>query len=72
MDWGEGDTHKFQYALHLSAGLGAMALASGDVLSIGLLQEGRLAAEFGPTPDRSRFHVYLDFWVAWNRAVRPI
>ncbi len=49
MDWGEGDTHKFQYALHLSAGLGAMALASGDVLSIGLLQEGRLAAEFGPT-----------------------
>jgi uncharacterized protein (DUF58 family) len=49
MDWGEGDEHKFSYALHLAAGLGAVALASGDVLTIGLLQRGKVPAEFGPS-----------------------
>jgi uncharacterized protein (DUF58 family) len=49
MNWGEGDEHKFDYARKLSAGLGAIALSSGDVLSIGYLQGGRVAAEFGPT-----------------------
>src|SRR5512138_602701 len=48
MDWGEGETHKFNYARRLAAGLGAVALASGDVLSIGLLQHGKISAEFGP------------------------
>ena len=49
MDWGEGEQNKFQYALKLAAGLGAIALSSGDLLSVGLLQGGRVAAEFGPS-----------------------
>lgn len=48
MDWGEGEMHKFSYARRLTAGLGAVALASGDVLSIGLLQRGTVPVEFGP------------------------
>jgi len=52
MDWPlEADSalHKFRYALRLAAGLGSVALAAGDSLSVGLLQNGRVAAEFGPT-----------------------
>ncbi len=49
MEWGEGETHKFNYALRLTAGLGAIALASGDVLSIGFLQGGHVVDEYGPT-----------------------
>jgi uncharacterized protein (DUF58 family) len=48
MDWGEGDENKFNYALRLAAGLGAITLASGDVLSIALLQRGKVVTEFGP------------------------
>ena len=49
MDWGDGDEHKFNYALHLAAGIGAVALGSGDLLSVGFLQGGHVAAEFGPS-----------------------
>ena len=49
MGWGEGDENKFDYSIHLAAGLGAVALASGDVLSIGLLQNGKVITEYGPT-----------------------
>lgn len=49
MDWGADARNKFQYALKLAAGLGAIALSSGDLLSIGFLQGGRVAAEFGPS-----------------------
>jgi uncharacterized protein (DUF58 family) len=49
MNWGEGEDNKFTYAIKLAAGLGAVALASGDVLSIGLLQHGNVATEFGPS-----------------------
>lgn len=52
MDWPlEADfaLHKFRYALRMAAGLGSVALAAGDLLSVGLLQNGRVAAEFGPT-----------------------
>lgn len=48
MDWGEGEAHKFRYAQRLAAGLGAVALASGDGLAITLLQHLRPSAEFGP------------------------
>ncbi len=48
MDWGEGEAHKFRFALRLAAGLGAVALACGDALSIGCLQDGRASAVFGP------------------------
>ncbi len=52
MDWPlEADSalHKFRYAQRMAAGLGAVALAAGDSLSVGFLQNGRVAAEFGPT-----------------------
>lgn len=52
MDWPlEADSalHKFRYAQRLAAGLGSVALAAGDSLSLGFLQNGRVAAEFGPT-----------------------
>jgi len=49
MDWGNGDQHKFKYALHLAAGIGAVALSSGDLLSIGFLQGGHVVSEFGPS-----------------------
>ena len=49
MDWGEGDQHKFNYALHLAAGIGAVALGSGDLLSVGFLQGGHVTSEFGPS-----------------------
>lgn len=48
MDWGESEEHKFNYARRITAGLGAVTLASGDVLTVGLLQRGSVAAEFGP------------------------
>ena len=48
MDWGEGEMHKFRYALRLCAGLGAVALASGDALSFALLRDGDVASGFGP------------------------
>ena len=53
MNWGEGEENKFNYALRLAAGLGAITLASGDVLSIGLLQSGKVATEFGPSRGQS-------------------
>ena len=49
MNWGEGEENKFNYALRLVAGLGAITLASGDVLSIGLLESGKVVTEFGPS-----------------------
>jgi len=49
MDWGEDAENKFQYALKLAAGLGAITLASGDALTVGLLQHGKVTAEFGPS-----------------------
>lgn len=56
MDWGDthgagtrGDQHKFNYALRLAAGIGAIALGSGDLLSVGFLQGGHVVSEFGPS-----------------------
>jgi len=48
MEWGQGEANKFRYSARLAAGLGAVALASGDALSVALLQGGGVAAEFGP------------------------
>ena len=48
--WGdERGAHKFNYALRLAAGLGAVALDAGDQLSVVFLQDGRVAADFGPS-----------------------
>lgn len=49
MNWGEGEEHKFNYARKLAAGLGAIALSAGDLLTVGFLQGGGVGAEFGPT-----------------------
>jgi uncharacterized protein (DUF58 family) len=49
MNWGESEQNKFRYTLKLAAGIGAIALSSGDLLSVGLLGGGRIASEFGPT-----------------------
>lgn len=49
MNWGEGEAHKFNYARRLAAGLGAIALSSGDVVTIGFLRSGTVAAEYGPS-----------------------
>lgn len=38
MNWGEGEAHKFTYALRIAAALGAIALAEGDQLSVHLLR----------------------------------
>lgn len=48
MKWGEANLDKFQYALRLAAGLGAIALASGDRLVVATLRDGGVAQEFGP------------------------
>jgi uncharacterized protein (DUF58 family) len=61
MDWGEGEAHKFNYARRLAAGLGAVALASGDVLTIGLLQRGSVAVEFGPSRGQASLPRLFDF-----------
>lgn len=38
MDWGEGAQHKFNFALHLAAGLGSIGLGTGDRISVGMLR----------------------------------
>jgi len=38
MNWGEGEQHKFNYALRIAGALGAIALAEGDQLSVHLLR----------------------------------
>jgi uncharacterized protein (DUF58 family) len=67
MAWGEGETHKFNYAVRLAAGLGAVALAAGDLLSIALLQDGGLGAEFGP----ARGQAALPRLFGFLEALRP-
>ncbi|RPJ21401.1 MAG: DUF58 domain-containing protein [Chloroflexi bacterium] len=61
MDWGEGEQNKFAYASRLAAGLGAVTLASGDVLSIGLLQYGKVVAESGPSRGQAALTRYFRF-----------
>lgn len=39
MDWGEGPQHKFAFALHLAAGLGSIALGTGDRVTVSMLND---------------------------------
>lgn len=48
MNWGEGSQHKFSYALWLSAALGAIALGTGDQLTIALLHDKEIQPYYGP------------------------
>ena len=55
MDWpapsggSEKELHKFNYALRLTAGLGAVALDAGDQLAVAFLKDGRVDTDFGPS-----------------------
>ncbi len=63
MDWPEdrdADTHKLTYALRLAAGLGHIALTTGDHLTlVGLHDEGPVI--WGPMRGRGRTLAFLDF-----------
>ena len=48
MDWGEGESNKYRYALRLAAALGLIGLASGDQLTLVLLKGGSEMAQYGP------------------------
>jgi uncharacterized protein (DUF58 family) len=48
MDWGEGESNKYRYALRLAAALGLIGLASGDQLTLILLQGENETAQYGP------------------------
>jgi len=52
MEYGEGDQCKFDYALKLAAGLGAIALNRGDRLRVALLKSDRAEAVLGPVRGR--------------------
>jgi uncharacterized protein (DUF58 family) len=48
MDWGEGSQHKFNYALWLTAALGAIGLGAGDHVTISLLRGHESQPQYGP------------------------
>lgn len=48
MDWGADEYNKFQYALKLAAAVGAIALSSGDRLTVSSLQAEKHGPQFGP------------------------
>jgi uncharacterized protein (DUF58 family) len=61
MDWGQGDQHKFGYALKLAAALGAISLGAGDFLTVFFIHSTELdslnniSPQFGPS--RSSQHL---------------
>jgi uncharacterized protein (DUF58 family) len=48
MDCGAQDAHKFRYALRLAAAIAAIALASGDHLTLSLLSDQPSQPQYGP------------------------
>ena len=48
MDWGEAEAHKLRYALRLAGALGAIALSTGDRLTLATLHMGGSPQQFGP------------------------
>jgi uncharacterized protein (DUF58 family) len=63
MDWSEAEENKFHYARRLAAGLGAIALANGDSLTVQPLNTGRGSAPFGPArgaASTARLLLYLE------------
>ncbi len=61
MDWGEGETHKLHYALHLAGALGAIALGAGDNLAAQALRQTGPSAHFGPARGPQQLGRYLHF-----------
>jgi uncharacterized protein (DUF58 family) len=68
MGWGNGPENKFDYALRLAAGLGAVTLASGDLLSVGLLQYGKVFGKYGPSRGQSALTRLFRFLNGHNAA----
>jgi uncharacterized protein (DUF58 family) len=60
MDWGEGQANKFYYALSLAAALGAIALSTGDQLTVRMLNGGP-AGQLGPLRGRMNLLPLLRF-----------
>ncbi|HTP10800.1 MAG TPA: DUF58 domain-containing protein [Anaerolineae bacterium] len=52
MDWGEDAQHKFNYALHLAAGLGLIGLSTGDRVTVSALKTSEVART-GGSPETS-------------------
>ena len=48
MNWGEKDTNKLSYALHIAGALGTIALSAGDRIKILTINEKVLQAQYGP------------------------
>src|SRR3970040_1710442 len=48
MAWGEGEGDKYRFALRLAAALGLIGLASGDQLTLAMLQGEGEIAQYGP------------------------
>jgi len=48
MDWGEGESNKYRFALRLAAALAMIGLASGDQLTVAVLKGERETAQYGP------------------------
>ena len=61
MDWGEGESNKFHYALRLAAALSLIALAAGDQLTLALLLSEGEASHYGPVRGRHRELALLQF-----------
>jgi uncharacterized protein (DUF58 family) len=61
MDWGEGETNKFRYAVYMAAALGAIALSGGDRLTVTTLHSGEVSAQFGPSRGSQNLTHLLEF-----------
>jgi len=61
MDWGESETNKLRYALHLTAALGSIALSNGDRLTISTLRSGEVHQQFGPSRGAQNLVHLLEF-----------
>ena len=61
MDWGIGDAHKFHFALRLVAAIGAIALACGDHLTIGVLYDQQKPVQYGPARGQQHLLPLFEF-----------
>jgi len=61
MDWGEGESNKYRYAVRLAAALGLIGLASGDQLTLILLKAEGKAAQYGPARGRQHTLKLMQF-----------
>lgn len=71
MDWGEGENHKFHYALRLAAALGAIALNAGDRLSTAILKTGDSPRSQSPFFGPARGQQSLMRYMAFLEKIRP-